>query len=90
MSSTGTSIVRSSRFFSDVLTIVTGRNAADSGPSAVNSSWMTSSGSAVASGDLDAERLDHYLRLDQELDATARRREGRVASRAQKQFYKNR
>jgi ribosome biogenesis GTPase len=45
---------------------------------------------AVASGDLDAERLDHYLRLDQELDATARRREGRDASRAQKQFYKNR
>jgi ribosome biogenesis GTPase len=45
---------------------------------------------AVASGELDEERLEHYLRLDQELDATARRREGRVASRAQKQFYKNR
>ncbi len=45
---------------------------------------------AVASGDLDEERLEHYLRLDQELDATARRREGRIASRAQRQFYKNR
>jgi hypothetical protein len=43
---------------------------------------------AVERGELDPDRLDHYRRLDLELDVAARRREGRVASRAQRQFYK--
>jgi ribosome biogenesis GTPase len=43
---------------------------------------------AVARGELDKDRLEHYLRLDQELDANARRRNARVMSRAIKQFYK--
>jgi ribosome biogenesis GTPase / thiamine phosphate phosphatase len=45
---------------------------------------------AVERGELDPDRLEHYLRLDQELDATARRRHARVMSRAQRQFYKRR
>jgi ribosome biogenesis GTPase len=45
---------------------------------------------AVERGDLDADRLDHYLRLDRELDVTARRREARIMSRAVRQFYKRR
>jgi ribosome biogenesis GTPase / thiamine phosphate phosphatase len=45
---------------------------------------------AVASGALDVERVEHYLRLDRELDASARRREERAGSRALRQYYKNR
>jgi ribosome biogenesis GTPase len=45
---------------------------------------------AVAGGELDADRVEHYLRLDQELDANARRRRARIMSRAQRQFYKRR
>jgi ribosome biogenesis GTPase len=37
---------------------------------------------AVERGDLSPERLDSYLRLDQELDAAARRRQGRILSKA--------
>jgi ribosome biogenesis GTPase len=45
---------------------------------------------AVERGELDVERVEHYLRLDRELDATARRRDERAGSRALRQFYKNR
>jgi ribosome biogenesis GTPase len=45
---------------------------------------------SVERGELDADRLDHYLRLDRELDAVARRQEERAGSRALRQFYKNR
>jgi ribosome biogenesis GTPase / thiamine phosphate phosphatase len=45
---------------------------------------------AIAAGQLDADRLEHYLQLDRELDATARRREGRTASKALRAFYKQR
>jgi ribosome biogenesis GTPase / thiamine phosphate phosphatase len=45
---------------------------------------------AVESGELDRDRLDHYLQLDQELDVAARRREARIMSRAARQFYKRR
>lgn len=45
---------------------------------------------AVERGDLDADRVKHYQRLDQELDAAARRREARIMSRAQRAFYKDR
>ncbi len=45
---------------------------------------------AVERGELDADRFEHYVRLDQELDATARRRVGRTMSKAIRQFYKKR
>lgn len=45
---------------------------------------------AVERGDLDEARLESYLRLDQEVDAVARRQEARIASKAVRQFYKNR
>jgi ribosome biogenesis GTPase len=45
---------------------------------------------AVERGELSADRLDHYLRLDRELDDVARRNDGRIASRALRQYYKNR
>jgi len=45
---------------------------------------------AVARGDLDPDRLDNYLRLDQELDAAARRREARIVSKAIRRFYRDR
>jgi ribosome biogenesis GTPase len=45
---------------------------------------------AVERGDLDEARLASYLRLDREVDAVARRQEARIASRAVRQFYRNR
>jgi ribosome biogenesis GTPase len=44
---------------------------------------------AVERGDLDAARLDSYVRLDRELDAVARRREERRASRAMRKLPRN-
>ncbi|MET1002455.1 MAG: ribosome small subunit-dependent GTPase A [Acidimicrobiia bacterium] len=43
---------------------------------------------AIERGALDPARLDSYKRLDEELDKTARRREGRELSKAIKQMYK--
>jgi ribosome biogenesis GTPase len=43
---------------------------------------------AVERGDIDAERVRHYQRLDRELDDAARRREARVLSKAIRNFYK--
>ena len=43
---------------------------------------------AIERGELDPARLDSYKRLDEELDKTARRREGRELSKAIKQMYK--
>jgi ribosome biogenesis GTPase len=43
---------------------------------------------AVERGELDPDRLANYMRLDEELDATARRREARVASKALRDYYK--
>jgi ribosome biogenesis GTPase len=43
---------------------------------------------AVARGELSAERLDSYLRLDQELDTAARRRDERMGSRTIKAYKK--
>ena len=43
---------------------------------------------AVERGELDPERVRHYRRLDQELDDAARRREGRITSKAIRNFYK--
>lgn len=43
---------------------------------------------AIERGDLDPERMEHYRRLDQELDVAARRRAARIASRGQRQLYK--
>ena len=43
---------------------------------------------AIARGELDPARLDSYNRLDQELDKSARRREGREMSKVIKQYYK--
>lgn len=37
---------------------------------------------AIAAGELEAARLDSYLRLDQDLDKVARRRQERIAGRA--------
>jgi ribosome biogenesis GTPase len=45
---------------------------------------------AVESGELDRARFENYLRLDQELDAAARKREARIMSKEIKRFYKNR
>ena len=45
---------------------------------------------AVERGDLDTDRLEHYLRLGRELDATAKRRNERLASKAIREFYKRR
>jgi ribosome biogenesis GTPase len=45
---------------------------------------------AVERGELDADRVAHWRRLDQELDDTAKRREARIASRAIRNFYKQR
>jgi ribosome biogenesis GTPase len=45
---------------------------------------------AVERGELDAARVRHYQRLDRELDDTARRREGRILSKAIRNFYKYR
>jgi ribosome biogenesis GTPase len=45
---------------------------------------------AVERGDLDPDRLTHYLRLDHELDAAARRREARLGSKALREYYKKR
>jgi ribosome biogenesis GTPase len=45
---------------------------------------------AVERGELDADRVQHYQRLDQELDDAARRREGRIASKAMRSFYNER
>jgi ribosome biogenesis GTPase len=43
---------------------------------------------AIAAGDLDRDRYDHYVRLDAELDAAERRRQGRILSKAQKAMRK--
>jgi ribosome biogenesis GTPase len=43
---------------------------------------------AIERGDLDEERFEHYLRLDAELDANERRRQARVASKGQRQYYR--
>jgi ribosome biogenesis GTPase / thiamine phosphate phosphatase len=45
---------------------------------------------AVDEGALHSDRLEHYLRLDRELDATARRREARAGSKALRDYYKRR
>lgn len=45
---------------------------------------------AVDSGTLDPARLENYRRLDQELDAAARRRDARIASKALRRMYKER
>jgi ribosome biogenesis GTPase len=45
---------------------------------------------AVERGDLDPDRLAHYRRLDDELDATARRRDARIGSKALRGYYKRR
>lgn len=44
---------------------------------------------AVERGELDPDRLENYLRLDQEL-AAARRRDARIASKALRKIYKDR
>jgi ribosome biogenesis GTPase len=43
---------------------------------------------AVERGELDAARVESYQRLDRELDATARRRDERIAGRAYRQMPK--
>ena len=45
---------------------------------------------AVERGELDRDRLENYLRLDQELDAAARRREARIVSKAARRFFRDR
>jgi ribosome biogenesis GTPase / thiamine phosphate phosphatase len=45
---------------------------------------------AAERGELDPGRLEHYLRLDRELDATARRRDARIGSKALREYYKRR
>jgi len=43
---------------------------------------------AIERGELDPARLDSYRRLDQELDAAARRRDARIMSRGVREMYK--
>ena len=43
---------------------------------------------ALESGELDRQRFENYQRLDQELDAAARKREGRIMSKAIRKMYK--
>jgi ribosome biogenesis GTPase len=45
---------------------------------------------AMESGTLDPARFEHYLRLDAELDAAERRRAERVATKAQRRYYRDR
>jgi ribosome biogenesis GTPase len=45
---------------------------------------------AVERGELDPARVEHYLRLDSELDVAARRREERVANRALRKVSRER
>lgn len=45
---------------------------------------------AVERGELDDGRLENYLRLDQELDAAARRRAARIVSKAARRFFRDR
>ena len=40
---------------------------------------------AIESGELDADRFEHYRRLDAELDAAERKRQARILSKAQKE-----
>ena len=43
---------------------------------------------AIANGELDVDRYEHYRRLDAELDAAERRRRGRILSKAAKAMRK--
>jgi ribosome biogenesis GTPase len=43
---------------------------------------------AIESGELDPARFENYLRLDAELDAAERRRQGRILSKAIRQMPK--
>ena len=45
---------------------------------------------AIGRGELDAARVEHYARLDDELDETARRRDAQIANRAMRSFRKAR
>jgi ribosome biogenesis GTPase len=44
---------------------------------------------AIERGELDPARYENYLRLDAELDAAERRRQGRIMSRAARRWYED-